>query len=162
VVDLLAERWEFGHYETRFEGELGMGKVRGRQMILLKPQTFMNLSGASVVACANFYKIVPADVWVVHDDLDLPLGKLRIRIGGSSGGHNGIGSIIDRLGSFDFARFRLGIGRPIGPIQPEDYVIRPFDPDERELSREIVVKAADAIEAALKEDLTHAMNLYNR
>lgn len=162
VVDLLAERWEFGHYENRFDGEIGKGRVYFRDVFLLKPQTFMNLSGASVAACANYYKIVPADIWVVHDDLDLPIGKLRLRVGGSSGGHNGVASIIDRLGSPEFTRVRLGIGRPLTPVPIEDYVVQPFSPEEKELSQEMVVKAADAVSAAMKEDLKHAMNLYNR
>lgn len=162
AVDLLAERWEFGHFDTRFEGELGKGRAHGKQVMLLKPQTFMNLSGASVAACANFHKIAPSDIWIVHDDLDLPIGKLRIRVGGSSGGHNGVASVIERLGSPEFTRFRLGIGRPTTQLPIEDYVVQPFGPDEKSSAQEMVERAADAVEAALKDDLTRAMNLYNR
>jgi PTH1 family peptidyl-tRNA hydrolase len=162
VADLLAERWEFGHFENRFDGELGKGRINFKEVCLLKPQTFMNLSGASVAACANYYKILPADIWVVHDDLDLPIGKLRIRVGGSSGGHNGVASVIERLGSPEFIRYRLGIGRPSTLLPIEDYVVHPFGPEEQELAQQMVVKAADAASAALKEDIPHAMNLYNR
>jgi PTH1 family peptidyl-tRNA hydrolase len=114
-----------------------------------------------VAACANYHKIPPSDVWVIHDDLDLPLGKLRIRVGGSSGGHNGVASVIERLGTPAFGRFRLGIGRPTTPVPIEDYVVQPFAPDEREAAQAAVTLAADAVEAALKEDVTRAMNLYN-
>lgn len=162
TIDALAERWNFGHYDSRFNGEIGSGQAHGQRLLLLKPQTFMNLSGASVSAVANFHKLAPKDVWVVHDDLDLPLGRLRIRLGGSSGGHNGVASVIDRLGSPEFTRFRLGIGRPSVPVPIEDYVVQPFGPDERQPAQEMIVKAADAIETALKEGLTQAMNIHNR
>lgn len=161
VVDLLAERWSFGHYDSRFNGEVGNGNAHGQRILLLKPQTFMNLSGASVAAVASYQKIAPKDIWVIHDDLDLPLGRMRIRTGGSSGGHNGVASVIERLGSPDFTRFRLGIGRPTTPVPVEDYVVQPFGPEERQPAQEIVIKAADAVEAALKEGLTHAMNVHN-
>jgi PTH1 family peptidyl-tRNA hydrolase len=163
AVDLLADRWSFGHYDSRFNGEVGNGLMFGQRIMLLKPQTFMNLSGASVAAVVGFQKLKPKDVWVIHDDLDLPLGRMRIRVGGSSGGHNGVASVIERLGSPEFTRFRLGIGRPSPstPVPVEDYVVQPFGPDERQPARDIVVKAADAVEAALKEGLTHAMNVYN-
>ncbi|HTK05123.1 MAG TPA: aminoacyl-tRNA hydrolase [Candidatus Eisenbacteria bacterium] len=162
VADLLAERWGFGHYDTRFDGDIGKGRVFGKDVVMLKPHTFMNLSGASVAACANFFKVAPAEIWVIHDDLDLPLGKLRLRVGGSSGGHNGVASVIERLGSPEFGRFRLGIGRPSTPVPIEDYVVQPFGPEEKDAAQDMVVKAADAVEAALKEDLTRAMNLHNR
>ncbi len=161
VVDQLAERWGFGHYDTRFDGDIGKGRAHGKDVLLLRPHTFMNLSGASVAACARYFKLVPADVWVAHDDLDLPLGKLRIRVGGSSGGHNGIASVIERLGDRAFTRFRLGIGRPATPVPIEDYVLQPFGPEEKHVAQEMVAKAADAIETALKEDVTRAMNLFN-
>lgn len=162
VADLLAERWNFGHYDSRFNGEIGNGQAHGQRILLLKPQTFMNLSGASVAAVAGFQKIKPEDIWLIHDDLDLPLGKLRLRVGGSSGGHNGVASVIDRLGSPEFARFRMGVGRPTTQLPIEDYVLHPFGPEEKPLADEMIVKAADAVEAALKDGLTHAMNVYNR
>lgn len=161
VADLLAERWGFDHYEDAFEGELGRGQAHGQKVMLLKPQTYMNLSGASVAACARFHKIDLKDIWVIHDDLDLPLGKLRIRTGGSSGGHNGVQSVIDRLGAPDFLRFRLGIGRPTGPIPVEDYVVQPFTGEEKESAQASITRAADAIESALKDGVLRAMNLFN-
>ncbi len=162
VADLLAERWKCDHYDNAFEGELAKCSALGKKVLLLKPQTFMNLSGASVAACAKFHKIPAASVWVIHDDLDLPLGSLRLRVGGSSGGHNGMKSIIARLGSPEFVRFRLGIGRPTTPVPVEDYVVQPFEAGEREAADAMILRAADAVEAALKDDLVRAMNLFNR
>lgn len=161
VIDALAERWNFGHYDSRFDGEIGSGQIHGQRVLLLKPQTYMNLSGASVAAVVGFQKLPAKAVWVIHDDLDLPLGRMRIRTGGSSGGHKGVASIIERLGSPEFARFRLGIGRPQVPVPIEDYVVQPFGPDEREPARAMIARAADAAETALKEGLAHAMNVYN-
>ena len=162
VADLLAERWECGHYDARFDGEVCKGSVSGKSILLLKPQTFMNLSGASVAACAKYHKIPASHVWVIHDDLDLPLGHLRIREGGSSGGHNGVSSVIERLGAPAFMRFRLGIGRPATPVPIEDYVVQPFGSDEREAAEAMILRAADAVDAALKDGPVKAMNLYNR
>jgi len=162
VIDLLAERWGFERFDARFDGEVGKGKAHGDIVMLLKPQTFMNLSGASVAACANYHKIAPEDVWVIHDDLDLPLGTLRIRTEGSSGGHNGVQSVIERLGTPKFARFRIGIGRPASPVPTEDYVLQPFGGDERETAQAMVEKTAEAVSTALQEGLTRAMNLFNK
>ncbi len=162
VADLLAERWKLDHFDTAFQGELVKGSVSGEKILLLKPQTYMNISGASVAACASFYKIPASRIWVLHDDLDLPLGRLRLREGGSSGGHNGVGSIIERLGTPDFIRFRLGIGRPSTPLPIEDYVVQPFNPDEREAVNEMIFRAADGVEASLKDGPQKAMNVYNR
>ncbi len=162
VIDLLAERWSFDHYDARFDGEVGKGRAHGQQVLLLKPQTFMNLSGASVAACARAHKIAPSAVWVAHDDIDLPLGRLRMRVSGSSGGHNGVASVIERLGSPEFLRFRMGVGRPQSPIAIEDYVLQPFGAEEKEKAIALVAHAADAVEAALRDGPTRTMNLFNR
>jgi len=162
VVDLLAERWGFARFESRFDGEKAKGATHGKHVLLLKPQTFMNLSGASVAAAANYHKIAPGDVWVIHDDLDLPLGHLRIRTEGSSGGHNGVQSVIERLGTPKFVRFRVGVGRPASPVPVEDYVLQPFGPDERETAQAMVEKTAEAVTTALMEGVTRAMNLFNK
>jgi len=162
VVDLLAERWGIDTHDARFDGEVGKGKPHGKAVLLLKPQTFMNLSGTSVAACAKYHKIAPEHVWVIHDDLDLPLGHLRIRTEGSSGGHNGVQSVIERLGTPKFARFRIGIGRPAAAIPTEDYVLQPFGADERETAQAMVEKTAEAVSTAMLEGLTRAMNLFNK
>lgn len=161
VVDLLAERWGADIHDARFDGEVAKAKPYGKPILLLKPGTFMNLSGASVAAAARYHKIPHANVWVVHDDLDLPLGRLRVREGGSSGGHNGVQSVIDRLGDQKFLRFRVGIGRPASPVPVEDYVLQAFDAGERQAADAMIAKTADAVETALKEGVTRAMNLFN-
>lgn len=162
VIDLLAERWGFRRFESRFEGEAAKGRAKGKDVLLLKPVTFMNLSGASIAAAARYHRIAPADVWIAHDDLDLPLGSLRIRTGGSAGGHNGVKSAIERLATPEFPRFRIGIGRPASPVPIEDYVLQPFGPDERDEAAAAVARAADAVETALERDLARAMNLFNK
>lgn len=162
VIDLLAERWQCDHYDTAFQGELVKCSSQGKKVLLLKPQTYMNLSGSSVAACAKYYKIPAGNVWVIHDDLDLPIGSLRLREGGSSGGHNGVQSIIESLGTRDVTRFRLGIGRPAGPTPVEDYVLQPFAADERGAAGDAILRAVDAVDAALKDTPLKAMNVYNR
>jgi PTH1 family peptidyl-tRNA hydrolase len=162
VVDLLRERFGLEPYDSRFESEMAKGAPRGVQLLLLKPQTFMNLSGGAVTAAARYHKVPPDRLWVVHDDLDLPLGHLRIRVGGSSGGHRGVQSIIDRLGTQDFVRFRLGIGRPQGPMPADAYVVAPFGREEREAAEAMIARAAEAVTTALSDGLTKAMNLFNR
>lgn len=161
VIDLLAQRWGIVNYGNCFDAEMDKSRTHGRSVILLKPQTFMNLSGISVSACSKYHKIAPGNVWVVQDELDLPLGKLRIKLGGSSGGHNGIGSIITRIGSDAFVRFRLGIGRPAPPLTADNYVLQPFAAEEKPAIDAGVERTADAIEMALKEDVARAMNVYN-
>ncbi|HTK59786.1 MAG TPA: aminoacyl-tRNA hydrolase [Candidatus Baltobacteraceae bacterium] len=162
VVDLLAKRWGFDRVEARFDGEVSKGKAHGHPVILLKPQTFMNLSGTSIAAAARYQKIAPEHVWVIHDDLDLPLGQLRIRTEGSSGGHNGVQSVIERLGTPKFVRFRIGVGRPASAVPTEDYVLQPFGADERETAQAMVEKTAEAVGMALQESVTRAMNVFNR
>ncbi|WKZ29683.1 MAG: aminoacyl-tRNA hydrolase [Patescibacteria group bacterium] len=162
VVELLAERWACDHYDSAFQGELAKCSALGKKVLLLKPQTYMNLSGASVSACAKYHKIPASHIWVIHDDLDLPVGHLRLREGGSSGGHNGVQSVIESLGTREFTRFRLGIGRPEAPTPIEDYVVQPFAAEEREAADAMVLRAADAVEAALKDSPQKAMNIYNR
>lgn len=162
VVDLLAKRWGFAPYDARFDGEMAKGKPHGKPVLLLKPETFMNLSGASIAACARYHKIAPEHVWVIHDDLDLPLGHLRIRTEGSSGGHNGVQSVIERLGTPKFPRFRIGVGRPAEGIPTEDYVLQPFGADERETAQAMVERTAEAASTAVLEGLVRAMNLFNK
>ena len=162
VIDLLAKRWEVDRYDSRFDGSMAKGRPHGKHVLLLKPQTFMNLSGTSIAACARFHKIAPEHVWAIHDDLDLPLGHLRIRLEGSSGGHNGVQSIIERLGTPKFPRFRIGVGRPASPVPTEDYVLQPFGADERETAQAMVEMTVEAVEMALQEGLVRAMNLFNK
>lgn len=142
-----------------------------RETILVKPQTFMNECGWSVRKLADYYHVGPADIWVVHDDLDLPLGKIKIRQGGGTAGHHGLESIVEHLGTVDFVRFRLGVGRPQGHDawgklnikrrEVEKYVLSDFTFGEEKKSKEVVKKANKAIRIALEKDLTEAMNRFN-
>lgn len=135
------------------------------KVILVKPKTFMNNSGMAVQLVASFYKLSPNDIWVIQDDIDLPVGHFRIRLGGGDGGHRGIESIIKTLNQGDFWRFRLGIGRPeerFGATKGvDDYVLGEFSGSEWGKIRELVKRAAKAIEESLENGLDSAMNIYN-
>ena len=155
VVDALASgaglSWKGG-----FKGEV----AKGNDILLLKPATFMNLSGESVIEALNFYKLdAKKDLWVVHDELDLSVGALRISLGAGSGGHNGIKSIIERLGHQDFARFRVGIGRPTDMTPVDDYVLGPLSKDKA--MDDAIALCAKAVEKALADGIDAAMNAYN-
>ena len=161
VVDTLASLADLS-WKSGFKGEVAKGKIAGTDVILLKPHTFMNLSGDSVIEALNFYKLdAKTDLWVVHDELDLPLGTLRISIGASPGGHNGVKSVLSHAGTQDVPRFRLGIGRPTDQTPVEDYVLRPFLLEEEPAARESIEKTVKAIQLGLEKDLTAAMNQYN-
>ncbi|MBI2611444.1 aminoacyl-tRNA hydrolase [Candidatus Gottesmanbacteria bacterium] len=141
-------------------------------LIVVKPQSYMNLSGLSVMRVANFYKVKMEDIWVVHDDIDLPLGKIRIRKGGASAGHNGIESIIKNLGESNFVRFRLGIGKGkldkphtadhnLHQREIEKFVIAPFTDHEAGELKKMIKYGVLALEIALEKGLDRAMNRFN-
>jgi PTH1 family peptidyl-tRNA hydrolase len=132
-----------------------------QKIILAKPQTFMNLSGHSVQGLVHFYKISIINLLIAHDDLDLPVGVIRIRPDGSSAGQKGMESIIQRLGTDEFARIRLGIGRPPGQMQAPDYVLQDFADDDMELISEALNRGVDAVLTFMREGLDSAMNRYN-
>lgn len=149
---------------------VGFGEVADIKVIIAKPQTFMNLSGRAVKQAVQRYNIALNDFIVIYDDLDLPIGKIRIRKQGSSGGHKGLQSVIDHLGSQDFARIRVGIGRPAeveseGTNQPKSrvmsYVLSNFTTAERDVMKEVYARVTDAIDCILSQGLTEAMNRYN-
>lgn len=186
IVDLLA-----GRHGLRFDAKQGKAKValgfvsvqvgvervplspdpdaltvdrpvfQPQRVALAKPQTFMNLVGPSVQALLHFYKISPADLLVIYDDLDLPLGALRLRATGGSGGHNGMRSLISALGSGDFARLRVGIDRPPGRMDPAAYVLQDFSAQQDEVMALTRVRAVDACQHWLAHGITAAMNAYN-
>ena len=149
------------------QARIGSGEVAGSKVILAKPQTYMNLSGQSVSRLVKRFDIQLNDLLVIHDDLDLPLGKIRIRQGGSSGGHKGINSIISYLESQDFPRLKVGIGRPAvfsNEISETDiiaYVLSDFTLEEKEVVIQVVPRVSEAILCLLTEGLTAAMNKYN-
>lgn len=132
-----------------------------RRLILAKPQTYMNLSGQSIQGLAHFYKLPLENMLVAHDDLDLPYGTIRLRPGGGPGGQRGVASTIERLGTKDFARLRLGIGRPPGRMDPAAYVLQDFSRDEEKLLSEILDRASDAVLEFVKNGLNAAMNKFN-
>jgi PTH1 family peptidyl-tRNA hydrolase len=144
---------------------IGLGKVAGNEVVVTKPQTYMNYSGQSVSSLIQKFNISLNDLIIIHDDLDLPLEKIRIRRGGSSAGHKGVNSIIGALGSQDFIRIRIGIGRPAAPEISEtdiiSYVLSDFTPDEKSTIAQVIPKASEAILCLLTEGLTSAMNRYN-
>ncbi len=131
------------------------------KLILAKPQTYMNLSGHSVQGLAHFYKIPLENILIAHDDLDLPFGTLRIRPGGGPGGQKGVASAIERLGSKEFPRLRIGIGRPPGRMDPADYVLQDFSKDEAAALPEILGHAEQAVLEFVKNGLDSAMNKFN-
>lgn len=132
-----------------------------RKIILAKPQTYMNLSGQSVQGLLHFYKIPFENLLVAHDDLDLPFGALRIRPGGGPGGQRGMASTIEKLGTQDFPRLRLGIGRPPGRMDPKDYVLQDFSKDDLKFLPEVLDRAADAALEFVMKGLNAAMNQFN-
>jgi peptidyl-tRNA hydrolase, PTH1 family len=131
------------------------------RIILAKPQTFMNLSGQAVGSLLRFYKIPVEQLLVIHDDLDLPFGSLRIRPSGGSAGQKGLGSTIERLGSSDFARVRVGIGRPPGSMDASDYVLKPFHKSETQLLDKVLDTAVEAALTFIRDGLEPAMNRFN-
>lgn len=137
----------------------GRGEVEGTPVVLAKPRTFMNLSGKAVAQLVRRFGVAPDDLIVIHDDMDLPPGKIRIRPGGSAGGHKGVASIIDFLGTEEFARVRIGIGRPDG--DEVSYVLGNFNPEERDTVSEAVKQAAEAVRCILTDGIDAAMNRYN-
>jgi peptidyl-tRNA hydrolase, PTH1 family len=163
VVDALA-RAHGGAFARRkgAKARVAEGRVGDCAILLVKPQTFMNLSGQSVVRLSRAHAIPPEQILVVYDDLDLPLGRLRLRPEGGSGGHKGMRSIIDALGTQAFPRLRVGIDRPPTGIDPTEYVLQPFDREEQPLVAEVVQRAVVAVESWLVEGILVAMDRFNR
>jgi PTH1 family peptidyl-tRNA hydrolase len=161
-MDLLAGR-HGGQWETAPRGiEALVARWRAGDSALAKPLTFMNLSGPAVVGLLQFYKVAPADLLVVVDDVNLELGRLRARARGSAGGHNGLKSVIGALGSEEFARLRIGVGRGDDRRDLADHVLAKFEADERETVAEMVARSADAVEQFVAEGIAPMMNSYNR
>jgi PTH1 family peptidyl-tRNA hydrolase len=160
VTDELARR-HGGTYRGKFSGQLSEVRVEGRRVALLKPETYMNDSGRSIAAAASFFKAPSDSLIVVHDDVDLEEGRLQARGGGGLAGHNGLRSIADALGTRDFLRLRIGVGRPErgDPRPVADYVLSPFPPEADVDS--LVARAADAVEAVLLEGLEATQSRFN-
>jgi peptidyl-tRNA hydrolase, PTH1 family len=161
VLDELAGRVG-GRFKAHKGGaEVAEGRLSGRRVVLAKPRSFMNLSGGPVVAAARFYKVAPADVIVVHDELDLPFPTIRLKLGGGDNGHNGLRSITKSLGTKDYHRVRFGIGRPPGRMDPADFVLRDFSAVERKELPFALDHTADAVEALVGTGLEAAQNSFH-
>ncbi|WP_107667433.1 aminoacyl-tRNA hydrolase [Cyanothece sp. BG0011] len=163
IVDLLAETWGLSWKENRrFQGVIAEGTSRNNQKIyLLKPLTYMNRSGQSVRAVVDWYKLTSTDVLVIYDDMDLPIGRMRMRLSGSAGGHNGMKSIISHLGGQNFPRLRLGIGKSGQLDNTVSHVLGRFSPEERKIIDKTFPLVVDAIETSLIEGIEKAMSLFN-
>ena len=160
IVERFARAHALDFARKRFNAQIAEGTLGEQRILLCKPQTFMNSSGEAAGKLFAFYKVAPHDLLVVYDDLDLPLGKMRIRSRGSSGGHHGMESIIAHIGTSDYPRLRVGIGRP-DPDADIDHVLGNFDDDERTVMDETFARAVDAIDVWLSDGITVAMNRFN-
>jgi len=163
LIEQLAEKHGIEIVKRGLKTIYGRGKIGNQGVLLAKPQTFMNLSGEAVLRLLQFFKIPPENLIVLHDDLDLPWGKIRIRLRGGPGGHKGIKSIIEALGIDGFVRFKVGIGRPERAGQdPADYVLEPLSGGERKEFQETVRRGAEAVEVFLLEGPQEAMNRFHK
>lgn len=160
-LDRLAQAHGLTFSRIQSQAAITLGDLYGQRVCLAKPRIWMNRSGIAVASLVRFYKVALADLVVVYDDLDLPQGKLRLRPEGGHGGHNGMRSIIEELGSIAFPRLRVGIGRPPGRMDPMDYVLQDFSADEETLMAEVRARAASALERWLQDGIVAAMNEFN-
>jgi PTH1 family peptidyl-tRNA hydrolase len=161
LIDRLAVRLDARGMKLQSRAIVTSALYEGRKLILAKPQTYMNLSGQSVQGLLHFYKIPIENFIIAHDDLDIPFGAIRIRPGGGPGGQRGMASTIERLGTKDFPRLRIGIGRPPGRMDPKDYVLQDFPGDEMQTLSEVLDHAADAALTFVLDGLNKAMNQFN-
>lgn len=161
VIDELADRLKTPLTQSKFNGMYGIAHIGAEKVMLLKPLTYMNLSGECVVPMMDYYNVENDEIVVIYDDLDLQVGKLRLRQKGSAGGHNGIKSLIHHLGTQEFNRIRIGIDRPKNGIKVPDYVLSKFPDEEKSDMVHAVKKSADACEAWLSKTFLEVMNIYN-
>lgn len=163
TVAYLADAYHISMNTKKFHGICGTGVIEGQKVLLLQPQTYMNLSGTSVSEAAAFYKLDPAsEVIVIYDDIALEPGSIRVRKKGSAGGHNGIKDIIARLGTQEFLRVRVGVGEKPPHFDLADHVLGRFSPEDRKKAEEAIADAADAVRLLVADEADAAMNLYNR
>lgn len=161
ALDRLAERHRMALGSEKFDSLFDTGRVGAEMVVLLEPQTYMNRSGKAVQAAANFYDVSPEQIIVVHDEIDLPLGSMRVKRGGGHGGHNGLRDIVNKLSTKDFIRVRLGVGRPEhGDVT--NHVLGAFDRDEESEVAEMIEDACDAVAAIIADGVEAAQNRFNR
>jgi len=162
VVDRFASQRRITLERKKYQSLIGYWQMDSEKILLVKPQTYMNRSGEAIRALFRYLPAVPQDLVVIHDDLDLPLGRIRLRPSGGAGGHRGVRSILEALQEEDYFRVRLGIGHPPPGVDPADYVLRPFPAEETDLADEVVSRAAEALESFLAEGPHRAMEKFNR
>ncbi len=162
VIDILSERFHCDSTKQRFKGIFGEANKDEIKILLLKPMTYMNNSGESVASACNYYRVDSRDLIVVHDEMDLPLNRIRVKQGGGSAGHNGIKSIVRMLGTDDFARVRIGIGKPTDTTGTVSHVLSGFNIEEAKQLETIVERSADAVQEIIENGVESAMNIYNQ
>jgi PTH1 family peptidyl-tRNA hydrolase len=161
MVDALAAHLGVTEWREKYDALIARARIGSEAVLLVKPQTYMNESGRAIAPLMNFYKLAAGDLIVAHDDMDIPTGTIRIRKKGSSGGHNGIKSILAHLGDEHFARVRIGIGRPLPGWTVVNHVLAPFHPGDAAKVSEAIHYLVPAIECIVTEDVDKAMNRYN-
>jgi PTH1 family peptidyl-tRNA hydrolase len=161
VVEALAERWRIPLSRRSLESRWGQGRVGGEAVILAQPTTYMNLSGRAVFRLLRYFRLSPQALVVVHDDLDVPLGRLKIVTRGGPGGHRGVLSVMAELDTEEFLRVKLGIGRPPPYLPSEDYVLSPFSPEETQAIPDLLARGVLAVEILLAEGLATAQNRFH-
>ncbi len=161
VVEFMARHHGIPLKEKKFKAHFGRGQLATESAMLVCPQTFMNLSGDSVGPLIGFYKLRPESVVVIHDDLDLPLGAVRVKSGGGHGGHNGLRDLVKKLGAANFQRVRVGIGRPEGPMKTSDWVLARWGASQQGQLVRIRERAAEATLSVLQQGVNEAMNQFN-
>lgn len=157
AVDELVRRYSFDSFKSKFKGQIATGTIDTNKVMLLKPETYMNLSGESVLRACTFYKIKPEDVIVFHDDMDLAVGKVKVKRGGSAGGHNGLKSIDSHIGQ-NYIRVRIGVGRPEHKEDVVNWVLSKFSPNDKQTINDIISKIADHISLLLEGNEQTFMN----
>jgi len=162
LLDYLANESKVSFLESKWKALIVKTIIGDESVVLLKPQTFMNASGSAVAAVAQYYKLSSDNILVIHDDLDIPLGRIKIVSGGGAGGHKGVLSCIDHLGSKNFSRMKIGIGRPAAPIPPEKYVLSRFGTDEHAIITDKMVEAVEGIRLFVQQGILAAMNVLNQ
>jgi PTH1 family peptidyl-tRNA hydrolase len=162
LLDYLAQESNVSFAESKWKALVAKTVIWDESVVLLKPETFMNASGTAVAAVAQYYKLSTDNIIVIHDDLDLPLGRIKIISGGGAGGHKGIRSSIEYLGTKNFPRIKIGIGRPSTPIPPEKYVLARFGPDELEVIKQRMAVVVEGIKILVQQGISAAMNAVNQ
>jgi PTH1 family peptidyl-tRNA hydrolase len=161
ILDALAENLGARFTRAQANALVTDARLEGVRLILAKPQTYMNNAGQSVSSLARFFRLPPEQILAVHDDLDLPLGALRLRPGGGSGGHRGLGSIVEHLGLAEFPRLRFGIGRPPGAMDPADFVLQDFSPQEEDIVGGSLLRAVACIRTFALDGIQASMTQFN-